>query len=83
MRKITHILLAGFSLFCINSCDKYKDVPFYEENQLPVISGIADAVGNEAIDSVTIGQMIKIGGQYFNLIDTVKINNVEVPCPPR
>ena len=40
---------------------------------------IALAFGTSVIDSVTIGQMIKIGGQYFNLIDTVKINNVEVP----
>lgn len=79
MKNITLILITGFMLFCINGCDQYKDVPFYDENQAPRIKGIADAVANEAIDSIIIGQTIKVGGEFFNAVDTVKINGIEVP----
>jgi hypothetical protein len=79
MKKISFILLVLFAGFCISSCDKYKEVPFYNESDVPVIKGIADAAGNESIDSVIIGQLIKVGGSNFNAVEKVKVNDVEVP----
>ncbi len=67
------------SLIFVNACEEYKEVPFYDENSAPLIYGIADATANVAVDSIVIGQMIKVGGDFFNVIEKVRINDVEVP----
>lgn len=79
MKKISFIILVLFTGFCFNSCDQFKDVPFVTDNEVPVINGIADATGNVSVDSVIIGQMIRVGGQHFNAVERVKINDVEIP----
>lgn len=71
-------LIVFVSLLSFYACDQYKDVPFLEENTTPVILGIANATANEAADTLEIGQLIKVGGRFFDQIDIVKINDVEV-----
>lgn len=79
MKSNSILYIPFFLLLLFSACEQYKEVPFYEEGSAPLIHGIADATANVAVDSIVIGQMIKVGGEFFNLIEKVSINEVEIP----
>lgn len=73
--KYISFIILSIALF---SCNQEDKVTFYEDGKAPVITGIADGVANEKADSLEIGTVVRVGGEYFNLIEKVSVNETEI-----
>lgn len=81
MKEYIHrilILAMACTAALLTGCEQSNEVSFTDDNNAPVVKGIADAVANEAVDSITIGQMIKVGGLHFGNVEKVKLNDIEI-----
>lgn len=76
--NVVYILTTALVAIFLLACEPGNDILFTDDSKAPAINGIADAVANEAVDTITIGQLIKVGGSHFSNVEKVKLNTTEI-----